>query len=395
MSRPLRAIVIAEISLPHQGGSERVVHTTALRLVHHGWNVTVYTPAMAGDRAFDDAQPYHVIRSRAWARIRAWEHRGGMWSRFARLLGIPLIFFALALRRWDAAVAVHIIPVALPFTFLRCIGRGPLISWALGEEIQMGMKSRAMRWQITRSLRAAHLIASISRDTSNAVEALGIPSGKVFLQHPTPDLLFFRPLRRDRAALRSRLGIEAGGLLLFSVSRLVERKGFDTALLALGALKREAKLPQIKYWIAGEGAYRVRLEEIVREQELGDFVRFVGSCTEEEKRDYLEAADLFLMPNRRLASGEQEGFGIVFQEAAMRGTPVVGGRSGGAPDAVGEGISGWLVNPDSPAELTALLREILNDAPRLAAMRKEVRRWSVKHFLPHARMNELNARLRG
>jgi phosphatidylinositol alpha-1,6-mannosyltransferase len=72
-------------------------------------------------------------------------------------------------------------------------------------------------------------------------------------------------------------------------------------------------------------------------------------------------SDVMLMPNRQEENGDVEGFGMVFLEANAARTPVIGGRSGGAIEAIADGVTGFLVNPDDPVEIADILRRLLLD----------------------------------
>jgi phosphatidylinositol alpha-1,6-mannosyltransferase len=92
-------------------------------------------------------------------------------------------------------------------------------------------------------------------------------------------------------------------------------------------------------------------------------VQLLGRISEEDKADLLAASDVFAMACRNRWGGlEQEGFGIVFVEAAAAGVPVVAGDSGGAGEAVEDGITGFVVTrPERPGEVAAALRRVLGD----------------------------------
>jgi phosphatidylinositol alpha-1,6-mannosyltransferase len=95
---------------------------------------------------------------------------------------------------------------------------------------------------------------------------------------------------------------------------------------------------------------------------LQDNVVFTGYVSEDEKAFYYNAADVFVMPNRELENGDVEGFGIVFLEANIYGKPVIGGRSGGAVDAIVDGKTGLLVNPIDIEEIaSAIIRFLSNE----------------------------------
>lgn len=393
--KKLRILLVAEWFLPRPGGSELLAHNCALALNRHGFDVTVYTPSIPGDSAHDAAQPYRVSRSRAWGWIRARESYDHLIrSRLLRILSAILISCRLLVSRWDALIGVHIIPMAVPGTLLRLLGRRRIVLWALGEEIGVGTRSPLMRLQVRRAIASAEAMITISAATAGALRELGYPPERIVFQYPVPDAMFFGALAPDRAALRARFAptLSPDGLLFVTVSRLVERKGVDTALRALAALRGRGK-GNFLYLIAGDGVYRQRLEELSMELGLGDCVRFLGQCDEATKRDLIEAADLFLMPNRTLASGEHEGFGIVFLEAALRGTPSIGGRSGGTADAIAEGTSGWLVEPNTHEPLAERLESLLADPQMLVRMRPVARSWALETFTLHHEHRPLIATL--
>jgi phosphatidylinositol alpha-1,6-mannosyltransferase len=101
---------------------------------------------------------------------------------------------------------------------------------------------------------------------------------------------------------------------------------------------------------------------MVQEAGLTDAVVFAGSVPAAELPDYYRTCDLFIMPNRTLADGDTEGFGLVFLEAAACGKPVVGGLAGGVPDAVEDGHTGLLVDCTKADEIADAAISILQDS---------------------------------
>ena len=377
-----RILILAEWYFPHQGGSEQVGHQAALALTQAGHEVTVHTPAFPGDAAFDAAQPYRIVRSALWARTRLWEVRGGLPNRIGRLVAAALIFFRAAFSPWDALLCVHLPILALPGKLLRMMGRRRIYAWALGEEISIGEKSAAMRRQLAMALNNARGIIAISSDTADAVRAFGIPKERIILQFPTPAAAFFEPLNAEAAAAARQRHADRDTMLLVTVARLVERKGIDTTLRALAGLRGTVSRKFV-YIVAGTGPCEQSLRALASELKLNDVVKFIGGCNEEEKLPLMEAADLFLTPNRQLPSGEKEGFGIVFVEAALRGTPSIAGRSGGTSDAVSEDVSGWLVDAQDHRQLEEMLRVLMADPDRLSRMRSGARDWAMSLFPSH------------
>jgi phosphatidylinositol alpha-1,6-mannosyltransferase len=161
---------------------------------------------------------------------------------------------------------------------------------------------------------------------------------------------------------------------LLTVCRLVRRKGIDTVLQVLPALR--AEMPDLCYRIVGDGPDRGYLEQVARDLDLLDVVKFLGRVSDDALPDIYRRSDIFVMPAREeTTSASVEGFGIVYLEASASGLPVVAARSGGAVEAVIDGETGFLVPPDEPEALTRALRKLVLDAERRHSMGQAGRRW--------------------
>lgn len=161
------------------------------------------------------------------------------------------------------------------------------------------------------------------------------------------------------ARLRSELRLQAGPILL-TVARLVRRKGIDLVLRCIPDLL--PRNPNLHYLVAGDGPEKDHLQELARELAIAEHVHFLGQIDERTKWALYEMCDLFVMPNRLLEDTEWEGFGIVFMEAALSGKPAIGGKNGGVPEAIEDGITGLLVCPEDLGTLNAAIRSLLDDA---------------------------------
>jgi len=181
--------------------------------------------------------------------------------------------------------------------------------------------------------------------------------------YPGVDAARFTPEGPD---FRRLLALESRPVI-GTLSRLVERKGFDTVLRAMPRVLEE--FPDALYLVVGDGPDRPRLEALTRKLGIGDSVHFAGAADEESLAAWFRTLDVFVMPSREIASsGHVEGFGIVFLEAGACGRPVLGGRSGGVVEAVQDGVSGRLVNPGDPEDLAQALLGMLRDPHQARAM---------------------------
>jgi phosphatidylinositol alpha-1,6-mannosyltransferase len=163
----------------------------------------------------------------------------------------------------------------------------------------------------------------------------------------------------ERRAARARLGLPVDGPLIVSLSRLVPRKGMDVLIEAAGRLA--PSYPDLVVAIGGAGRELVRLRRQAGTSPVS--VSVLGRVSDEDRAALLGAADIFVMACRNRWLGlEQEGFGIVFLEAAAAGVPQIAGDSGGAAEAVIHGVTGLVVErPEDPGNVAEALRALLAD----------------------------------
>jgi phosphatidylinositol alpha-1,6-mannosyltransferase len=188
-----------------------------------------------------------------------------------------------------------------------------------------------------------------------------VPANRVFAVPLGADLDRFRA-GVDTAEIRRKYGLN-GGRWMLTVGRLVEHKGQDQTLRAL-ALLRDTE-PELRYAIAGSGAYGTTLRSLATQLGIEDRVNFLGHVDDDDLPGLYNVAELYVGASR-VAVDHVEGFGISLVEAAATSLPVVAGREGGMPEAVEDGVSGLLADPYDPASLAAAIQTILR-SPALAA----------------------------
>ena len=230
-----------------------------------------------------------------------------------------------------------------------------------GAEVAIPGRLPGARTALARVLGGARVIVSAGRYPASAgrLATRGLTAPVVEIP-PGVDTAAISPLSApERRAARARLGLPARGPLVVSISRLVPRKGMDVLIEAANRLS--ASYPDLIVAIAGDGRERSRLEG--RAASSTATVRVLGRVSDEDRDALVGAADLFVMACRnRWAGLEQEGFGIVFLEAAAAGVPQIAGDSGGASEAVSDGVTGLVVEtPGDPGAVAEAMRSLLAD----------------------------------
>jgi phosphatidylinositol alpha-1,6-mannosyltransferase len=193
---------------------------------------------------------------------------------------------------------------------------------------------------------------------------------------PGIDVDHFIPM--DSSNLRAELGLTDKSVII-SVGRLVHRKGQDKLIASLPAIK--AAIPNVHLVLVGVGPHQAYLEKLAVKLQVTDCITFIGRINFAELPKYICVGDIFAMPSRSRFFGlEVEGLGIVYLEASACGLPVVGGSSGGAPDAVLVGETGVVVDGTSTSEIAEACIELLNNPELCALMGDNGRAWIIENW---------------
>lgn len=270
-----------------------------------------------------------------------------------------------------------------PYVPIGLLGRRGSVPYGLvlhGAEVAIPARLPAVR-RVSRSVLAgaAVVVAAGAYPEGEARRLAGTSLPPVVQVPPGVDTSRFVPLgERDRRATRARLGLGGAGQLVTSVGRLVTRKGIDVLIEAVA--RCTSTVGELTLCVAGDGRDAGRLRRLATRSRAR--VVFLGRVSEADKRDLLGSSDVFAQPCRSRWGGlEQEGFGIVFVEAAACGVPQVAGRSGGSYEAVAHGATGLVVDdPGDAGAVATALASLLGDPGRRAAMGAEARRRAVGAF---------------
>jgi phosphatidylinositol alpha-1,6-mannosyltransferase len=327
---------------PKVGGIQNYLYELWSRLPSDRF--AVLTIEMPGSATFDAKQPFRIERVETKTLFPVPSLRRKI-DELASKIGADAIVF-------DPALPVGWIgpDIGLPY--------GVVLH---GAEVTVPARLPGSRRAMARVLSSASLVIAAGdyplREARRAVRG-ALP--RTVTVPPGVDSNRFRPLgTEERIVARERFGLPAAGDLVVSMSRLVPRKGFDVLIEASAVLAREGR--QLTVAIAGSGRDRERLENLATK--LSAPVRFLGRVSDDDLPLLLGAADVFsVLCRTRWLGLEQEGFGIVFLEAAAAGVPQVAGRSGGVRDAVVDEVTGLVV--DRPADVvpaTEAIRRLLDD----------------------------------
>ncbi len=368
-----RTLVITNDFPPRVGGIQSFVHSLVSLLPAD--EVVVYASRYEGDGAFDAAQAFPVVRHSTSlmlptpdvlrrARALAREYQcDSVWFGAAAPLGL----LAAALRREP--------------------GMNQIVATTHGHEVGWA-KLPLARQMLARIGRECDTITYLGEYTLQRLAAACGPQAH-FVHLPSGvDTTAFSP-DAPGADVRRGYGLTDRPVVV-CVSRLVARKGQDVLIRALPAIQR--RVADTALLIVGGGPHRSDLERLVRETGLERDVVFSGSVPASELPAHYAAGDVFAMPCRsRLRGLEVEGLGIVYLEANACGLPVVAGDSGGAPDAVLEGKTGYVVNGRDTSAVADRVSTLLADDTARKAMGQAGRDWVAREW----RWPTIAARLQG
>lgn len=269
-------------------------------------------------------------------------------------------------RKPDLIAVSHVLPAGYVAWKMKVLRGIPYIVFTHGTDILSARKSPWKRFWMRFILKSAKFAVANSHFTAGLLKEEGISRVEIV----TPAV----PDWAEETAVKPQAS-ERSGKTIVSVGRLVERKGFDTGIEALEIVRRE--IPDAIYVIIGNGPYRQKLERMINERNLGESVKILSDVP--DVSDYLSHADVFILPARQVG-GDIEGFGIVNLEASASGLPVVVARSGGAAEAVIDGTTGLVVEPNNPKSLAAAVVRLLKDPAEARQMGEAGRRYVLNQF---------------
>ncbi|MBB6417061.1 glycosyltransferase family 4 protein [Streptomyces sp. AK010] len=360
-----KTLIVTNDFPPRPGGIQAFLHNMALRLDPQQLVVYASTwkrtrEGIEATRAFDAEQPFTVVRDRTTMLLPT----PGATRRAVGLLrehGCASVWFGAAA------------PLGLMAPALRGAGAERLVATTHGHEAGWAQLPAA-RQLLRRIGDATDTITYLGEYTRSRIAPALTPGAadRMAQLPPGVDEKTFHP-GSGGDEVRARLGLMDRPVVV-CVSRLVRRKGQDTLIRALPRIL--AAEPDTVLLIVGGGPYEKDLRRLAHETGVASAVRFTGAVPWSELPAHYGAGDVFAMPCRTRRGGlDVEGLGIVYLEASATGLPVVAGDSGGAPDAVLDGETGWVVKGGSPEEAADRITVLLGDAGLRRRMGERGRAW--------------------
>lgn len=359
-----RTLVVTNDFPTRQGGIESFVYALADRLPAD--EVVVYTAAMPGDRTFDALLPFTVVRDST-----------------SMLLPTPAVARrtadVLRAEDCDAVLFGAAAPLGLLADRLRQAGARRVVGLTHGHETWWA-RVPAARHALRRIGTGCDVLTYVSEFCRRRIAtALSDDvAARMVRLAPGVDTQVFRP-GVGGAVIRERLGIDPDRPVLVSVSRFVDRKGQDALIKAMPHVLRT--VPDALLLLVGDGPTRGRLDRLVRDNDLARSVVFAGAVPWSEAPGWFDVGDVFAMPCRTRKGGlEPEALGIVFLEAQACAHPVLVGDSGGAPETVLHGETGYVVDPFNPLAIAARAVDLLSDLDRARSMGEKGRAWVEREW---------------
>ncbi|MCF2125159.1 glycosyltransferase family 4 protein [Strepomyces sp. STD 3.1] len=360
-----KTLIVTNDFPPRPGGIQAFLHNMALRLDPE--RLVVYASTWKRSRegveataAFDAEQPFTVVRDRTTLLLPT----PGATRRAAGLLrehGCTSVWFGAAA------------PLGLMAPALRRAGAERLVATTHGHEAGWAQlpAARQLLRRIGESTDTLTYLGEYTR--SRMADALTPAAAARMTQLPPGvDEKTFHP-DSGGDEVRARLGLTERPVVV-CVSRLVPRKGQDTLIRAMPRIL--AAEPDAVLLIVGGGPYEKDLRRLAEDTGVAASVHFTGAVPWSELPAHYGAGDVFAMPCRTRRGGlDVEGLGIVYLEASATGLPVVAGDSGGAPDAVLDGETGWVVRGDSHDDTADRIVTLLADPELRRRMGERGRSW--------------------
>lgn len=245
-----------------------------------------------------------------------------------------------------------------------------------GMDLSFALRSGRKKWLASLILKRADRIICANSYVAEKVEEFYQGGSKISVVNPGVPAGAPPVDAKDLMELDNTYNL-AGKTVLFSLGRLVKRKGVDQTIKALEEIT-EPVIDNLIYFIGGAGPREEYLRRLVPDR-LAKKIIFLGELSEKEKWLWLKRSDIFIMPARNI-DGDFEGFGIVYLEANLSGKPVIAGNAGGIKDAVRDNYNGLLVDPENPVSIKEAIHKLALDKNLCEKLGQQGRQRAIQEF---------------
>jgi phosphatidyl-myo-inositol dimannoside synthase len=232
--------------------------------------------------------------------------------------------------------------------------------------------------------RADAIITNSEYTKAETEKFLGVKRA-IIIVNPCP-LTTVSKTTKTKDMYRKEKGLNVDQIVLLTVGRLVKRKGVHSVIEAMPEILK--KEHEVRYIIIGKGPEERRIRELIQRKRLEGSIELHTAVGDEELESYYRLSDIFIMPSMKIGP-DVEGFGLVFLEANQYSLPVIGGRSGGIPEAIQDGKSGFLVDPYSIEEIKNAVLTLATDKNTREAMGKYAKKRVEEHYIWRHEVNKL------
>lgn len=366
-----RSLLIAPFFPPEHGGIQKYLYNICKNLPQD--KIFVMAPKHKNTNGqkiqdeevkFDQAQPFKIYRTK--------------FSSILRFLHLtPYSIYRQAKKickkqKIEIVQCGHLYPAGAAGLLLKKFQGISYLVYVYGQEfLEIKNFPRAKFKTVLSVLKNADHIIVIADFLKKRLEKYGIGPNKIIKIPPGVDFEFFRP-NLNVENLRKELNLQ-NKKIIFTCGRLVARKNHKAIISVLPKILK--KIKNVVYLIAGDGPEKERLQNLVKKLSLENHVIFLGEVKDHQLPFYYNLCNVFCMPSSEIKeTGDVEGFGIVFLEAQACEKPVIGGRTGGIPDAIDDEIDGILIDPENTQALRSALIKILEDEELAKKMGKAGRK---------------------
>jgi glycosyltransferase involved in cell wall biosynthesis len=284
------------------------------------------------------------------------------------------LLFLVQKKRPEIIHAHWILPQGFVAVLVGILSGVPVVITAHGADV-FGLQGVLLEKIKRFTLKRVKGVTVVSKALADVVSSFVPPDVHLQIIPMGVDSVVFSPEHKDDS-IKKIYGVK--GTLLIYVGRLTEKKGVAYLVEAMGMLCND--IPDGKLVIIGSGELEERLKKQVSALKLDNYIQFAGSITNKKLPAYYASADIFIGPSIEAKSGDKEGFGLTFVEAAMSGCLVIGTRVGGICDIIQDNETGFLIPAKEPDALAQKIIYALEHNHQVQSIRRTARKRFIEKF---------------